>query len=234
MDFMAHSNLSVAIEGQSMVPASSVARRVVMSVLSSSDHFVSSGNPSAHIWALCPKNIFYQCDSAIESSVEQLLNVNGPMTINEVIAKADFPGASVGLLERILALRESGLNVLPGGRIWFIGIPVPARMGFDTVKESLEFALSLFPEGASIEDLRRVLCLSTENGVPITRISVSAGLSANPEVFAAVQRGKWTLVSNMVAEESPATGHVDTPDFEDEGEFNAEVFFGGAFAFAEE
>jgi hypothetical protein len=155
------------------------------------------------------------------------------MTINEIIAKADFPGASVEVLERILALQESGLNVMADGRVWFVGIPVPLRYGFDSLRLALEFAFSLFPDGATIEQLRRVLCLSTDGGVPITRMAISSGLAANSDMFVSIQRGKWTLAANVVDEETPPPGHP-VPTVAEGEEFNAEVFFGGAFAFAEE
>jgi hypothetical protein len=162
------------------------------------------------------------------------------MTIDEIVAKADFPEASVELLQRVLGIQGSELTILPDGRIWFIGLPVPLRYGFDSLTSALEFAFSMFRDGATIEELRRVLCLSTDNGVPITRMAISRELTGNSKMFSTIQRGKWNLASPEVTEKpGPGPGNmgwdIGGGFVDDEGtEFNAEVFFGGAFAFAEE
>jgi hypothetical protein len=66
---------------------------------------------------------------------------------------------------------------------------------FESISHALAFALELFPEGASVEELSWYLCMSTVNGSKaITRRSVSRELSRRTDLFRHLSRARYTLI----------------------------------------
>jgi hypothetical protein len=82
--------------------------------------------------------------------------------------------------------------------------------------------------------MRRILCLATVKGVPITRLDIARGLAARPDAFAQVQRGRYAKAEDQALPVA-AKATPGPSDWEDaEKPFNAETFFGGTFSFAYE
>jgi hypothetical protein len=165
------------------------------------------------------------------------------MTIDEFMASPNFPRSDRQLFERVFSVHSAEFNTLPDGRIWFVKSPLPIRADFDTIEEAVIFGFTVLTEGATPEDLRRFLCLARCSNGAITRMSVTKVLSANPDLFVQIQRGKYApagseaaqLVVNA-ADTAIATEArpLELDPGEDEDGFNPESFFGGGFSFSSE
>jgi hypothetical protein len=245
VDFLSRSDLTVPVEGDGIRPANSLSRRLILTILSNSDRFVLSGPPHAQTWALRLNNPYFQSDTAVAASIEQLLSKNGPATLDQILAEGDSPENLRDFYQKVLSLHSDEFSLLPDNRIWFKGAPVPARASFDTMQGAVEWALNVFAQGATIEELRRLLCVSISQGTPITRLAIAQELAARPNVYVQVQRGKYGLagVGTGLESEAEARSHTESEaprpagfrggDAEDEAQpFNPESFFGGGFSFA--
>jgi hypothetical protein len=166
--------------------------------------------------------------------MEQLLAKNGPMTLDQMLASADFAASSRDALEKVLEIHSDEFRALDDGRIWLINAPLPETAAFDEIQDALEFGLAAFHGEATVEELRRILCLATVKGVPITRLDISRGLEARPDTFMQIQRGRYAKaeVDGLAIAAKATSGQSDWEDAEKP--FNAEIFFGGAFSFADE
>jgi hypothetical protein len=246
VDFLGHSKHTVPLEGNGVVSAETVPRRLVLNTLSNSERFVRAGPPHSQEFALRLINPLFQCDASVAASVEQLLTENGPMTLQDFCASPNFPASHVHLFERVFSVHSSEFNTLPDGRIWFVNSPLPVQAAFDTIEEAVVFSFTIFTDGATPEDLRRFLCLARCSDGAITRISVAKILSAKPELFIQIQRGKYAISGSRAAQlplpvppgaigssgsEAPRTS-IELEDAEDA--FNPESFFGGGFSFSSE
>jgi hypothetical protein len=181
----------------------------------------------------------------VAASIEQLLSKNGPATLDQIVAAGDCPDTVRDFYRKVLTLHADEFMRLPDNRIWFKNAPVPARASFDSVHGALEWAFSVFTHGATIEDLRRLLCLSINQGAPITRLAIAQELAARPQTFVQVERGKYAIAGSEAAGElpliAPSTREEPVPrrpvqfrggDADDEAQpFNPESFFGGGFCF---
>jgi hypothetical protein len=225
-DFLSTCDLRVPLAGRGIVAASAVPRRLLVNVLSNSEHFVRSGASHHQAWALRPNNPLFQCNKSIAAAIEQLLAKNGPMTLRDVLASADFAASSQDALEKVIEIHADEFRTLDDGRIWLVNAPVPAAAAFDTVRDAVEFGLAALGGEATIEELRRILCLGTVNGVPITRLDIAREVAARPDAFAMTQRGRYAMLG---AEEVPQSEWEDG-----EKPFNAQTFFGATFCFAYE
>jgi hypothetical protein len=170
------------------------------------------------------------------------------MTIDQFIESPNFPLSDRQLFERVFSVHSAEFNALPDGRIWFVKSPVPIQAAFDTIEEAAIFGFTVLSEGATPEDLRRLLCLARCGTGAITRMSLAKVLSANPDLFVQIQRGKYALAgadgaqtpvsvaSGSIAMPTAATGWspLDLDDVEEEDRFNPESFFGGGFSFSSE
>jgi hypothetical protein len=247
VDFFACSNLLVPIEGDGILPASSLHRRLILNALTSSGQFVRSGPAHLQMWALRPNNPFFQNEAAVAASIEQFLSKNGPATIDQILAAGDYPGLLREVYQKVLDLHTDEFASLPDSRVWFRDAPVPARAAFESVQAAIEFALTVYTAGATIEELRRFLCLSSSQGVPITRLAVAQEIAAKPQLFVQVQRGKYAMEGSGAAWDLPAVvprsrsasvGPRKVPlavmDEDDAMPFNPESFFGGRFCFSPE
>jgi hypothetical protein len=243
IDFLAASDLSFPIDGDGLVRAGAVPRRMILSTLSNSKQFVRSGPAHIQTWALRPNNPFFQADSAVVAAIDQFLTKNGPATLDEILLASDTPGALRDVYERVIFASDE-FHALPDGRLWFRSSPVPTRAGFDTVSAAINWGFTIFHGGATIEELRRLLCLSITQGTPITRLEIAQELAAKPDAYVQVQRGKYALAGFAVEAEDVPVGPkapdkvprrplLDLGEDEDEVEpFNPESFFGGRFSFS--
>jgi hypothetical protein len=244
VDFLVNSQHTVPIEGNGIIPAATVPRRLIFNVLSKSEQFVRCGTPHTQTFALRPNNPLFQCDAAVAASIDQLLTQNGPMTIDEFLGSPTFASSDSPTVERVLSVHSEEYAVLPDGRIWFSNSPLPIQAAFDTIQDAIVFAFSIFTEGATPEDLRRFLCLAPCADGQITRVSISQALQSKPDIFVQIQRDRFALAGTDAARVPPpamppraraqsATVRRRMPIVEDEEEaFNAESFFGGGFSFA--
>jgi hypothetical protein len=245
VDFLSRSSLLVAIEGDGILPASSLHRRVILSALTGSGQFVRSDPAHGQTWALRPNNPFFQNEAAIAASIEQFLSKNGPATLDQILAAGDSPGPVREAYRKVVDLHTGEFAPLPDGRVWFRGAPVPARAAFDSVRAAIEFALTVYTAGATIEELRRFLCLSVSQETPITRLAIAQELAAKPQRFAQVQRGKYAIAGSdgpwdlpVPPAPAPTVGGPRVPlparEEDDATPFNPESFFGGRFCFSPE
>jgi hypothetical protein len=245
-DFLSKSDFSVTVDGD-VVQSNSIPHRLLLNTISNSDQFVRSGSRGAQIWALRPQNPFamFHCDASIAASIEQLLTKNGPMSLDQFLSCSDFPAGSHDVVARVLEVHAEEFRPLPDGRIWFINSPLPVRATFERIQQAIEFGFSIFPAGATIEELRRLLCLATVSDLPITRLMVQRELAAKPELFVQIERGKYALVGSEGARQLPpvvvrtrasSVGPQRAPQIfepdDDDRPFNPESFFGGKFSFA--
>jgi hypothetical protein len=247
VDFLSQSDLLVPIEGDGILPARSLHHRLILTALTNSHQFVRSGPAHEQTWALRPNNPLFQNETAIAASIEQFLSKNGPATFDQILPAGDSPGIVREVYQKVLDLHTDEFVSLPDNRVWFKDTPIPVRASFDSVQAGIEFALTIYTAGATIEELRRFLCLSLCQGMPITRLTVAQELAAKPQLFVQVQRGKYAIAGTEAAFDLPSVvarsrsasvGPKRVPlvvlDEDDEMPFNAESFFGGRFCFAPE
>jgi hypothetical protein len=124
--------------------------------------------------------------------------------------------------------------------VWFADAPVPVRIAFPGFAQALEFAFSVFPNGATIEDLRRLLCLSVCDDVPITRLSIAKEVASRPDLYQQITRGTYAMAQEgrtaalvkWRASSAVAQRAVPVVLYEEDEPFNAESFFGGRFTFS--
>jgi hypothetical protein len=220
--------------------------REILNTLTNSPQFVRAGPPHAQLFALRPNVSFRVSDTAVAGHIEQLLARNGPMTIDQFVASADFPGHDI--LKKALEAHSDEFAWLPDGRVWFAHAPVPVRAAFPGLAQALEFAFSVFPGGATVEDLRRLLCLSACDGGPVTRLAIAKEVGSRPDLYCQISRGTYVLAaavegrliepgagrsraSSMFTRKSLPIVFCEEDD-DDQKPFNAESFFGGSFTFS--
>jgi hypothetical protein len=170
------------------------------------------------------------------------------MTTDQFVASDDFPGFDI--LKKVLEVHSDEFISLPDGRIWFNKTPVPVRTAFEKLQDALEFAFSEYPDGATIEELRRMLCLCVCDEMPITRFAIAKELTERKAVYWQIQRGKYGRIGEEGSEQRRESGvrskevegrgggeGVRTGgggDDDEEKPFNPESFFGEGFTFAAE
>jgi hypothetical protein len=198
-------NIFLNAKKDGVVPGSTIIRRRISSTLSSSVLFVRAGPPRACLWAIRPNNPLFLSDGVISSSIEQMLTNTGPMTLEQFAQTTQLNGADIPLFERFLTEHSSEFVRHPDNTYWFTGQPRPIQRDFESISHALVFALSLFPEGASVEELTWYLCLSTVNTFKtITRRNVSRELSRRTDLFDHLARARYTLSANRSVENRQA------------------------------
>lgn len=248
-DFLSQANFTVALPGSEVVSVQTLSRRQILSCLTNSDKFIRSGPPHSQTYAIRPNNPFLQCDGAIGGLIEQLLNENGPMTIEDLVASSGLRDIDGSSFSRVLQVQDTDYVDLGGGRFWFSNVPPPLRSEYESLEQAVASALSVFKGGATIEDLRRFLCLATLNGDRITRKDIVHAVAAKPETFIKIQRGRYALVGTQAAMGLPMMPRraraasssmiqrslLTEMQMEDEEKpFNPAAFFGGSFSFMPE
>jgi hypothetical protein len=188
-------NLFINWKKEGLVPCSTIFRRRISSTLSSCELFVRAGPPRTGMWAIRPNNPLFLSDGAISASIEQMLTDNGPMTLQDFVTTSQLNGADVNLFERFLTEHSTEFTCGPDETYWFTGQPRPIQMDFESISYALAYALSLFPDGASVEELNWFLCLATVGGSKrITRRCVSRELSRRADLFANISRARYILI----------------------------------------
>lgn len=182
-------------KNQGLLPCSSITRRRISSVLSTSELFVRAGPPRTCLWAIRPHNPLFISDQAILASIEQMLTANGPMTIEQFINTTQLSGADANLYNRFLSEHAVEFTKEEDGTYWFTGQPRPQHNDFESISHALVYAFNEFPQGASVEELHWYLCLSTVGGVKeITRRCVSRELSRRTDLFSHLSRARYILL----------------------------------------
>jgi hypothetical protein len=134
-----------------------------------------------------------------------MLISNGPMTLEQFAHTTQMNGADIRLFERFLTEHSSEFTRHPDNTYWFTGHRRPVQRDFESISHALAYALSLTPEGASVEELTWFLCLSTVNTFKtITRRNVSRELSRRADLFQHLARARYRLIENRPIEELPA------------------------------
>ncbi|OHT03434.1 hypothetical protein TRFO_06664 [Tritrichomonas foetus] len=263
-DYINTNNFNVQTEKNGIVPSKTITKRAIINELTRSDLFVSSSSgqnstltasstPAAmsastiantQIWALRPNNPLFQCDAAIAASIEQMLTEHGPLTVDEFVNLTEQMGADAQLFHRVLSVHTDEFTITDeaSGRVWFYQQPLPIRAEFQTVEQAINFAFStVFPNGASVDELRRFLCLATHSGVPITRLCITHTFVEKPDQYLQIQRGKYAPADSPIAKEPPPPephGRGRRLSMialeEEEKTFNPDDFFGGGFSFSAE
>lgn len=201
-----------------MTPCSSISRRRISSILSSSDVFVRAGPPRSCMWALRPSNPLFLSDGAILSCISTILAENGPLTAESIVEKGDLSGATVQIIRDFLESHQSEYSICckttdeyyyyitktteeegnkkEGDDVWwFTGQPLPHRMEFESVISALLKAFEILNRDASIEEVSWVLCLSTlSQNKKISRRKISRELSRRPDLFQHISRAKYSLI----------------------------------------
>jgi len=187
-----------------LIPCSSIARRRISSTLSSSELFVRAGPPRTCLWAIRPNNPLFLSDGAISASIEQMLAANGPMTLDAFVHTTQLNGADAVLFARFLADHPAEFALGADGTYWFTNQPRPIYRHFVSISHALAYALGVFKDGASVEELSWFLCMSTVTGQKaISRRSVSRELSRRTDLFDHLARARYTLIENAPIEEPP-------------------------------
>lgn len=205
-----------------MTPCSSISRRRISSILSSSDVFVRAGPPRSCMWALRPSNPLFLSDGALLSCISTILAENGPLTAESIVEKGDLSGATVQIIRDFLVTHQSEYSICckttdeyyhyitrmveesqdpeNGDDVWwFTGQPLPRRMEFESVISALLKAFEILNRDASIEEVSWVLCLSTlSQNKKISRRKISRELSRRPDLFQHISRAKYSLIKYPV------------------------------------
>ncbi|KAH0791116.1 hypothetical protein GPJ56_004927 [Histomonas meleagridis] len=196
---MQNPNFFLNTKSNGTVPCSTISRRRISSVLSSSDFFVRAGPPRTCLWAIRPNNPLFLSDATISTSIEQMLTTNGPMTLEQFVEFTELNGADIKLFENFLHEHSNEFSQLEDGKYWFTGQKPPVPKNFDNISQALISAFSNFPQGASVEELHWNLCLSTVGGnKPISRRSVSRELSRRTDLFMHLSRARYILMPQAI------------------------------------
>lgn len=193
-EVLQNENLYYVSKKQGILPCSSITRRRISFILSTSDQFVRAGSERTCMWQLKPHNELYLSDSTIRGFVEQVLSTNGPMTIDQIQQISGLSGADESIYHRFFSVNENYFTMGSNGAFWFANQPIPEKKNFENINTALVSAMNKFPDGASIEEVSWFLCLSTINGAKaITRRSISRELSRRPDLFLHVSRARYVL-----------------------------------------
>ena len=184
--------------GSGTVPCSQVSRRRISSILSSSELFIRAGPPRSCMWALRPCSPFYLSDGALSSCINHILTEEGPLTISQIVELGDVHGADATVISEFL-IRSKEYETDEHGVWWFAGQPKPEKWTCDSVVSGLVRAFEALGREASIEDLSRLLCLSTlPHGKKISRRKISRELSRRPDLFSRMSRAKYALATRAM------------------------------------
>lgn len=178
------------------IPTSSISRRRISSILSSSDLFVRAGPPRSCMWALQPQNPLFSNDSALLTHIEQVMTEHGPITTDEIVTFSELPEANESNINEFLTSHPQNFTLHPNNRWWFANQPYPLEYRFDSVIGALLFAFETLNRDASIEELNWFLCLSVDGkNQKISRRKISRELSRRPDLFSHISRAKYSLIN---------------------------------------
>jgi hypothetical protein len=231
MEGLAAPNLFINWKKEGVVSCSTIIRRRVSSTLSASELFVRAGQPRTAMWAIRPNNPLFLSDGVISAAIEQMLTNHGPLTLQGFVTASQLNGADINLFERFLTEHSAEFTRGADGTYWFTGQPRPIIQDFESISQALQYALSQFPNGASVEELNWFLCMATVTGSKvITRRCVSRELSRRTDLFAHLTRARYILlptppsvVAPPVAPPPPLIANLPPP-----GGFNHGARTGGS------
>jgi hypothetical protein len=127
-----------------------------------------------------------------------MLTAHGPLTLEQFAELTDLTGIDCGILETFMHQHSENYMRAPDGSYWFAGQRRPTAGNFESMGHALLWAFAEFPDGASVEEMHWMLCLSTIGGSKrITRRSISRELSRRTDLFAHVGRARYVLVRNL-------------------------------------
>jgi hypothetical protein len=173
-----------------------------------------------------------------------MLTAHGPLTLEQFAALTDLSGVDYGMLDQFLCQHSEQYSRADDGSYWFAGQMRPCKANFPSMGSALLWAFGEFPVDASVEEVHRLLCLSTIGGIkPITRRSISRELSRRTDLFTHSGRARYMMAGRVMALQ-PAPEPVSKDMFpvqivqaalcnsrDDEEDFNPFTFFGSAFEF---
>jgi hypothetical protein len=178
-------------------PTCELRRRQISSLLSASDVFNSVEPRRSCQWALSSGDANLRHIEELKASIRGILADSGPAGSDELIAELQIAGYDLDFVRSLL--RGDSFEFVwdpEDGRYWFKDEPRPIGGTFEGWAEALAAAFGLFPSGASVEEISRVLCLSTVSGfVRPTRHALSTELSRHSSSFERVARGRYRLRS---------------------------------------
>lgn len=181
---------------QGLTLCTSISRKRVSSILSSSEIFTRAGPPRSCMWSLKPSNPLCLSDGAILTCINQILTENGPLTIESIIEQGDLSEATPQMIEDFLNSHDTKYQIQPDNSWWFANQPLPRKWKFDSVVSALTKSFEILQHEASIEELNWLLCLSTlPQGKRISRRKISRELSRRPDLFQHISRAKYSLIS---------------------------------------
>lgn len=180
-----------------VIPCSSISRRRISSILSSSDAFVRAGPLRSCMWALRPSNSLFLSDGALLSCICQVLTREGPLSSQEIVDRGDITGATPEIIHDFMNQRANDFTLHPGDVWWFAKQQLPGCYKFENVISALVFAFQTINDSASIEELNWLLCLSTAGSKRISRRKISRELSRRTDLFYHISRAKYALISNL-------------------------------------
>lgn len=191
---LSNPNWIISSGNNKVVQCSSISRRRVSSILSSSELFVRAGPPRSCMWALRPQNPLFTNDSALSSHIEQVLAENGPLTTQEIVNAGDIAGATDTIIQNFLESHTSDFCINSDGKWWFSQQPYPETNHFDNVINAIVYAFEKLNRESSIEELFWFLSLSVDGkGHKITRRKISRELSRRTDLFVHISRAKYAL-----------------------------------------
>jgi hypothetical protein len=194
-------SLYITFRHDHAVPCSTITRRRISSTLSSSELFVRAGPVRAGLWAIRPSSPPFLSDTALGASLHQMLTSHGPLTLEQFALSTDLSGVDSPMLEAYFAQHADEYACDGDGSFWFAGCVRPLQCNFASMGHALIWGFSEFPNGASVEEMHRLLCLSTVGGSKrITRRSVSRELSRRTDLFVHSSRARYVLIRNVDVE----------------------------------
>ena len=189
------------------VPCTTISRRRISSILSSSEFFIRAGAPRSCQWALRPQNPLFLSNGALASSIEQTLTEHGPLPTHEFVNLSGLAGSNESVFAHFFSSHPDEYTMDEEGRWWFANQPKPIIQQFENVVLALLFAFQKLNKECSIEELHWYLCLATTDGNKrISRRKISRELSRRTDLFKHVSRAKYSLLQ---ATRQPPTPQID-------------------------
>lgn len=179
-----------------LVLCSTISRKRVSSILSSSDIFARAGPPRSCMWSIKPSNPLCLSEGALLSCINQILTENGPLTVKDIIQQGDLTEATPAMIFEFLNSHTNKYQIQQNETWWFANQPLPKKWKFDSVVSALIKSFDELQHEASIEELNWLLCLSTlPQGKKISRRKISRELSRRPDLFQHISRAKYSLIA---------------------------------------
>lgn len=192
------------------VPCTSISRRRISSILSSSELFIRAGPPRSCIWALRPQNPLFLSNGALASAIEQTLTENGPLLIEEFVTLTGLAGSNESVFQHFFLSHPDEYSMDTENRWWFANQPHPVRRQFDNVVVAIVHALNVLGPETSIEEIHWYLCLATTDGnKKISRRKISRELSRRADLFKHISRAKYSLI--QPTEQKPVRATIPEP-----------------------